>query len=101
MNDSFWYSPQKFMDHDRFMLFWDAVKGLLYHMATERIHTQAQGIPFDSIGDCNDLVGSSMFEAALDEKVPEAVYHERIGLVYNCLYDFILLLSCPNLELLL
>ena len=42
-----------------------------------------------------------MLEAALDEEVAKSVDHEWVGLTDNCFNDFVFLLSCSDLELLL
>lgn len=42
-----------------------------------------------------------MLEASLDQEVAEAIDHQGIGLCDNSFNDFILLLRCADLELLL
>lgn len=96
-----WDSAEKLIDHDSFMLFGNTVKGLLNNMASKGVHAQVEGVASYCIGDCDNLVGSTMLKTPLNEKVAESINHERIGLADNGLDDVVLLLSRPNLELLL
>lgn len=89
------------MDHDRLVLLWNRVEGLLHDVTAECIHAEVQGISSDGIGDGNDLIGRAMFEAALDEEVSESVDHERVRLSNDGFHDLILLFGCSNLQLLL
>ena len=89
------------MDHDGFVLFGGTVKGLLDNMTAKSIHAEVKGVAANGPRDCNDLVWITMFKAALDEKVAEAVDHERIGLIKDGLDDFVLLLIGSDFQLLL
>jgi len=101
MDHSFGNPAQKFVDHNGFVFFWHTVECLLDHMATKRIHTEAQSIALDSIRNGNNLLRGSVFEAALDKKVSKPIYHERVRLLYDG-FDYIIFLLCgPNFELLL
>lgn len=96
-----WDSAEKLIDHDSFMLFGNTVKGLLNNMTSKGVHAQVEGVASYRISDCDNLVGSTMLKTPLNEEVAESIYHERIGLADNGLDDVVLLLSRPNLELLL
>ena len=89
------------MNHDGLEFFWDTIKGLLNHMAAKGIHAESKSISSDRVGNGDDLVNCAMFEAALDEEITEAIGHERISLSNNGLNDFVLLVLCAKLELLL
>lgn len=101
MDDRLRDTAQELVDHDGFVLFWNGIKCLLDHMAAKGIHAQAKRIATDSVGNGDDLLRRSMFEATLDQEVPEAVDHQRVGLRDNGFDDFILLLHGANFELLL
>lgn len=101
VDDSLWNPAKQFVDHSRFVLFRDAVEGLLDDMAAKCIHTQGEGIAANGLGDCNDLIVRTMLKATLYKEVAEAVDHQCIGLRDNCLHNLILLLRCAYLELLL
>lgn len=101
MNHGLWNPAEKFVDHNSFVLLRDTVQGLLNYMTPKRIHAQIKRAASDRIGDRDNLLGSAMLETALDEKIPEAVDHERIGLADNSLNDVESMLDCSYLQLLL
>ena len=94
-------TTKKFMNHNGLIVFGNRVKSLLDNMTTECIHGKIQGIASNSLSNLYDLFRASVFEAALNQEVTEAVYHQRIGLSDDSLDDVVLLLSSTNLELLL
>lgn len=89
------------MDHDGFVLLGNGVERFLDHMASKGIHTQAQSVPANGIGDCHDLFWRAVLEAALDQEVPKTVDHQRVGLRNDGFDDLILLLHCTHFEFLL
>lgn len=101
VDDRFWNTTEKFVDHDGLIVLWNGVECLLNHMASERIHRQIQRIATDRFSDLDDLLRGTVLKAALDEEVTETIDHERISLGNNGLDNFILLLWCAHLELLL
>lgn len=101
MNHRLWNPAEKFVDHDNFVLLGNTVEGLLDNMAPEGVHAQIECVASGRIGNCNDLLGSTMLETTLDEKIAESVHHERVGLANNSLNDVVSLVGCPYLQLLL
>lgn len=101
VDDGIWNAAKQFPNHISFMAFWNRVKGFLYDMAAEWVHAEGDDIAVYSISNSNDLVGRAMLETSLNEKVTEAVDHQRVCLVDNGFDDLELLLSCANLEFLL
>ena len=89
------------MGHNSLVVVRHNIKSFLDHMATKGVHAQTQSIATDGIADGEHLFWSPMFEAALDEEIPETVDHQRVGLGYDCLDYIELLLRSPYLELLL
>lgn len=94
-------AAQKLVDHDGLVLLRNTVESLLNNVAAKRIHAQVEGVVADSTSNGDDLLGSAMLKAVLDQEVAEAVDHERVGLFNDGLDDLILLLLGANLELLL
>lgn len=70
-------------------------------MAAKWVHGQAQGIAADGFSNFDDLLRSSMFKAALHQKVAETVDHQVISLGDDGLNNLKLLLWGADLELLL
>lgn len=101
MNHRLWNPAEKFVDHDRFVLLGDTVEGLLDNMAPEWVHAQIECVASDRVGDCDNLLGSTMLEATLDEKIAESVHHELVGLAHNSFNDVVSLIGCSYLQLLL
>lgn len=101
MNDRLWNPAEELVNHDSFMLLRNTVKGLLDNMTPKGVHAQIQSVASYRIGDCNDLLGSPMFETTLNKKIAKPVYHEWVSLTDDGLDDVVLLLCCPNLEFLL
>lgn len=101
VDDSLGDAAEKLVDHDRLVVLWHRVESLLDNMAAKWIHRQIQRVATDCLGDLDDLLGGAMLEAALNEEVAEPVDHERICLGNNGLDNFVLLLRCADLELLL
>ncbi len=101
MDDCFWDTTKEFTNHVSFMGFRNRIKRLLDNMTTESIHAEGNNIALNTIGDRNDLIRCAVLEAALHQEVAEAVDHEWIRLVDNCINDLKLLFYSANLELLL
>lgn len=101
MDDSFGDSAKEFMHHNSLVLFWDTIKRFLDDVAAEGIHAQTKSVAPDSIGNRNDLLGSSVLKAALHEEISEPVHHKRIGLAHDRFNDFVFLLRSPDFKLLL
>lgn len=101
MNNRLRDPTQQFMNHHCFVLFGNTVKGFLNHMAAEWIHAETQCVPSDSISNSNNLLGSSVFEATLDQKVPKPIDHKGIGLVHYGFDNLVLLFSGAHFEFLL
>jgi len=101
MNDSLRDTAKQLVNHDSFAVFWHNIERFLYNMAAKWIHAELQGVASDGIGDGNDLLGCTMLEATLDEKVAEAVDHELISLGDDSLDKLKLLLWRRHLQLLL
>ena len=101
MNDRLRDPTEQFVNHDSLVFFGNGVKGLLDDVTSKSVHAEVQGVATNSIGDGHDLLWGTMFEAALHEKVPEAIDHEWVGLCNDGLHDFVLLLGCADLQLLL
>lgn len=70
-------------------------------MAAKWVHGEIQGVTADGFGNFDDLLGSSVLEAALNEEVSESVDHQGVGLSHDCLDNLVFLLRGPHLELLL
>lgn len=70
-------------------------------MAAKRIHRQAEGVSTNGLSNLDDLLGSSVLEATLNQKVSEAVDHQRMGLKDNGIHNLILLVGRTDLKLLL
>lgn len=92
---------EKLVYHHCFVFLWYAVEGFLDNMATEWIHAQGESVAPDCVGNGHDLLGGTMFKAALDEEISESVYHERVRLISNRLDDVEFLFSCADFEFLL
>lgn len=101
MNNRFWNSAKKLMNHDSLVFFWDTVKSLLNYVTSEWVHAETQRVALDGVGYGNDLLRSSMLEAALNKKVAKTINHERVRLMCDGFDDIIFLFSCSNFELLL
>jgi len=101
VDDGLRNTAKKLMNHDGLVVLWNRVKSLLDDVATESIHRDIQGVSTNSLGDLDDLLGSSMLEASLNQEVTKAIDHQWICLSNNCLDNLILLVGCTNLELLL
>lgn len=101
VDDRFRDSTQKLVHHDSFVLLRHTIEGFLDHMAPKRIHTQSERVPSDRIGDGDNLFGSSMLKAALNQEVTETIDHERVRLLHNCLDNIVFLLCGTDLEFLL
>ena len=101
MDDSLRDTTKKLMNHDRLVVFRNRVKRLLHDMAAKCIHGEIQGVASDGFSNLDDLLGSSVLKAALNQEVSEAVDHQWISLSDNRLNNVILLLGCADLELLL
>ena len=89
------------MDHDSFVLFGNAVEGLLNHMTSEGVHAKAQRVTLDRIGYCNNLFRCTVLKAPLNEKVAKTVDHQGISLAHYGLDHIILLFCGTDFELLL
>ena len=94
-------AAKQLMDHNRLVVLGNRVKGLLNDVAAECIHGEIQCVAANSLSNLDNLLWSTMFEATLDKEVAKAINHQRVGLSDNGLDNIILLLSSPNLELLL
>lgn len=94
-------ATKEFVDHDGLVIFWNRIKCFLNDVASECIHREIQGISTDGLSNLDDLLGSTMLEATLDEEVAKAIDHQRIGLCHNSFNNVIFLLGCTYLELLL
>jgi hypothetical protein len=68
MDDSLWDTTKKLMNHDGLVILWNRVKCLLNDVAAERIHGKVQGVASDGLSNLDDLFGSSVLEAALDQR---------------------------------
>ena len=101
MDDRLRNATKKLMNHDSLVVLRNGIKSLLNNVASESIHREVQRVTSDRLSNLDDLLWSSVLEATLDQEVAEAVDHQGVGLSDNRLNDVILLLSCPNLELLL
>lgn len=101
MNHSLGDSSQEFVDHDRLVLLGHGVECLLHDVAAERIHREIESMASNGLSNLDDLLRSAMLEAALNQEVPKAIDHQRIGLGDNGFNNVILLLGSANLELLL
>lgn len=94
-------TTQEFMNHDGLVLLGNRVKGLLDNVAAKRVHGQAERVATNSLSNADDLLRRPMLEAALDQKVSEAVDHQGVRLRDNGLDDIVLLLGGSHFELLL
>lgn len=101
VNHGLWDAAEQLVDHDSLVLLWHAVEGLLDDMAAEGVHAEVESVAADCLSDGDDLFRGAVLEAALHEKVAEAVDHERVGLVDDGLHNLELLVLCADLELLL
>jgi hypothetical protein len=101
MDDSLRDATEQLVDHSRLVLFGNTVESLLDDMATKSIHAQSKSVATYSLSDSDDLIVSTMLEAALHEEIAEAIDHQSISLGDDCLDDLVLLLGCAYLELLL
>jgi len=101
MDDCLRDASKKFVDHDSFVIFWDDVKGLLDNMTAEGIHAQSKSVTADRIGNGDDLIRCTVFEASLNEEVAKAVDHKRVCLSNDSINNVTLLLGRGDFELLL
>lgn len=101
VNNCLGNAAKQLMDHNRLIVLGNRVKGFLNDVAAECIHGEIQCVASNSFSNLDNLLWSTMFEATLDKEVAKAVNHQRVGLSDNGLDNIILLLSSPNLELLL
>lgn len=101
VNDSLRYAAQKLMDHHGLVVLGNRVKGFLDNMAAKGIHRQAEGVSTNGLSNLDDLLGSSVLEATLNQEVSEAVDHQRMGLKDNGIHNLILLVGRTDLKLLL
>jgi len=101
VDDSLWDATKQLVHHSRFILFRDAVEGLLDNMAAKSVHAQGESIAANGLGDRDDLIVRTMLKATLYKKVAEAVDHQCISLGDDCLHNLILLFRCAYFELLL
>lgn len=89
------------MDHCRLVFFGDTIECLLNNVAAESVHAQSKRITADSLGNGNDLVLSTVLEAALNQEIAKTIDHEGIRLADDGFDDLILLLRCTDLKFLL
>lgn len=75
-------AAQKLVYHDGLVLLRHIVEGLLDDMTPEGIHAEVEGVATDGTRNGDDLFRCTVFEAALDKKVAEAINAERV-----CLFD--------------
>jgi hypothetical protein len=101
MDHSLGNPTQKLVHHDSLVVLRDRIKGFLDHVAAEWVHGEVQGVTTDGFGNLDDLLGSAMFKAALDEEVAKSVDHQGVCLGHNGLDNLVLLLRGAHLELLL
>lgn len=101
VNDRLRDASKKLMYHDGFVLLWHRVERFLNDVAPKGIHAQSKSVTANSLSDQDHLFGRAMLKAALNEKVPEAVDHERVRLVNDSLNDLMLLFTSADFELLL
>jgi hypothetical protein len=101
VDHSLWNATKQFMDHGGFVFLGHAVESLLDDVAAEGIHTQSESISTNGLRDSNDLLRSTVLEAALHQEVAEAIDHQWVSLGDDCLDNLILLLWCTDFELLL
>ncbi len=71
VDDSLGDASKQLVHHDRLVFLWHGVKGLLDDMAAESIHTQAQGVAANGVGDGDHLLRGPMLEATLDKEIAE------------------------------
>ena len=101
VNDGLRDTTKKFMNHDSLVILWNRVKCLLNDVTAECIHGEIQRVSSNGLSDLDDLFGSTMLKAALNQEVAEAVDHQWICLSNNSFDDIVLLLGSANFELLL
>jgi hypothetical protein len=73
VNHSLRNAAEKFMNHNGFIIFGYRVKCLLDNMTAKGIHGKAECVTTNGFSNLNDLLGSAMLEATLDEEIPEAI----------------------------
>jgi hypothetical protein len=89
------------VNHNRLIVLGNRIKCLLNDVTAECIHGKIQCVASDSFSYLDNLLWSTMLEAALDKEIAKAIDHQWIGLSDNGLNNIIFLLSRPNFELLL
>ncbi len=92
---------EQFVHHDGLVIFGNRVKRLLDDMAAKWVHGEVQSVAPNRLGNLDHLLRCSMFEAALDQEIAEAVDHQGISLGNDGFNDLVLLFRSANLEFLL
>ena len=101
VNDSVRNATEELANHVSLVVLRHRIEGFLNDVTPERIHAESNDVAMNGISNSDNLLRSTMLEAALDQEVAETIDHQGVGLVDDRLDNLELLFSGTDLELLL